>query len=207
MGHATARAPIEKPNALNAPLFRHLVSQLEAPRHWLILDLGAASTELLTLLGRFRCCVEIADVVDDGHGLDGLNDPEADAGALRAAAEALLPARREAPIDIVLCWDLLNYLRPKGVSALMQAIAARSGRGAMAHGLIVYRDSTMPREPGRFVPSEDLKLVNRKRRPDEIKAPRYSPEDLSRAVAPFQIDRGMLLANGMQEFLFRLPLS
>ncbi len=32
----------------------------------------------------------------------------------------------------------------------------------------------------------------------------YSPEDLAKHMAGFEIDRARLLGNGMQEFLFRL---
>jgi hypothetical protein len=38
----------------------------------------------------------------------------------------------------------------------------------------------------------------------EIKAPRYSPEDLSRMPGHYAVDRARLLANGMQEYLFQL---
>ena len=37
-----------------------------------------------------------------------------------------------------------------------------------------------------------------------IAAPRYSPEDLGKSMGRFIMDRARLLANGMQEFLFRL---
>jgi len=204
MGRATARAPMVKPEALKAPLFRLLVDQLEVDGRRVILDLGAASTPMLSLLGRFRCRVEIADVACDG-GIERLN-AEAPADVLVANAESLLPGHRadDDAVDFVFCWDLPNYLKPAGLSALMSAIAARARPGALAHAFIVYSERSMPDRPGRFVPAEDLKLVNRGRPTAEIKAPRYSPEDLGRIMGRFAIDRAMLLANGMQEFLFRL---
>jgi hypothetical protein len=204
MGRATARAPMEKPSALKAPLFRLLVDRLEAGGRHVILDLGAASTQTLSLLGRFRCRVDIADLASDG-GIERLNAEEP-GDALVARAESLLPKLRsnDDAFDLVLCWDLPNYLKPAALTALMAAIALRARPGALAHALIVYSERSMPDHPGRFVPDEDLKLVNRARPGAEIKAPRYSPEDLGRIMRGFATERAMLLANGMQEFLFRL---
>jgi hypothetical protein len=195
---------MDKPSALKAPLFRLLVERLEAGGRHVILDLGGASTQTLSLLGRFRCRVDITDLASDG-GIERLNAEEP-GDALVAAAQSLLPKQRakDDAFDLVLCWDLPNYLKPPAMSALMAAIAARARPDALAHALIVYSERSMPARPGRFVPDEELKLVNRVGPVGEIKAPRYSPEDLKRNMGRFVIDRAMLLANGMQEFLFRL---
>jgi hypothetical protein len=205
MGRATARAPMEKPEALKAPLFRLLAEQLDGAGRCHILDLGAASTPMLSLLGRSRCRVEIADLGSD-DGIARINVEAATGEELAAIAESLLPAHHgdDDALDLVFCWDLPNYLKPKPLAALMNAIAARGRRGALVHALIVYSERTMPERPGRFVPTEDVMLVNRGAAAAEIPAPRYSPDDLRRIMGCYTIDRAMLLANGMQEFLFRL---
>ena len=124
MGRATARAPIEKTEALKAPLFRSLVEQLDGAGRRHILDLGAASTPMLALLGRSRCRVEIADLASDG-GI-GRMDAELPPEELASLAESLLPVHGggDEALDIVFCWDLPNYLKPKPLAALMNAIAA-----------------------------------------------------------------------------------
>ena len=204
MGRATARAPMDKPAAaLNAPLFRLLVDQLDTAGRHVILDLGAASTPMLSLLGRSRCRVEIADLASD-DGIARMN-AEAPADLLATTAESLLPQHgADDDVDLVFCWDMLNYLKPEAISALMSAIAARARPSALAHALIVYSERSMPGRPGRFVPTEDLKLVNRAVPGAMIEAPRYSPEFLGRIMGSFAIEHARLLANGMQEFLFRL---
>ncbi|MEX2125700.1 MAG: hypothetical protein WD795_17565 [Woeseia sp.] len=203
MGRATARAPMDKPEALNAPLFRRLVEQLDAARRRIVLDLGAVSTPMLSLLAGCRCRVDIADLASDG-GIERMNT-EAPRDVLVAMAESLLPRQRaDDAVDLVFCWDIPNYLKPEAMSALMSVIAARARPGALAHALIVYSERSMPDRPGRFVPAEDLRLVNRAAPAAEIKAPRYSPEDLGRIMGRFKIEHARLLANGMQEFLFRL---
>ncbi len=203
MGSATARARLERPEWIKAPLFDQLFDQLAAERRWVVLDLGPASTPMLDLLSGFRTRVEIADLNGCG-GIDMLN-LETEPDKLRELADIVLPRHDGGePIDIVFCWDLLNYLKPTAIEALSAAIESRCRPGTLAHGLVAYADSEMPPKPVRFEPSAERKL--REVRPTGlgIPAPRYSPEVLSRQMSNFTIERAMLLANGMQEFLFRL---
>jgi len=124
MGRATARAPMEKPAALNAPLFRQLIEQLDSNRRLVVLDLGAASTPMLSLLGQYRCLAEIADLASDGS-IDLLNN-EMPADARCQVAESVLPRHTaDTEVDYVFCWDLLNYLKPEAITALARAILAR----------------------------------------------------------------------------------
>jgi hypothetical protein len=203
MGRATARAPIEKPSALKAPLFKLLVDELDASSRHVALDLGAVSTQMLSLLAGYRCCVEVADVVRNG-GLEQLNADQAQ-NERCAAAELLLPRHRVGdPVDLVYCWDLLNYLKPEAISALAAAIRTRAEPHARAHALIFYSERTMPDRPGRWVPAENGVLVDQANAsPAMIAAPRYSPELLVRIMGGVVIEHARLLANGMQEFVFR----
>lgn len=200
---ASRRVPPTSAATFHAPLFHDLVDGLDAAERHVALDLGAASTEMLALLGRSRSRVEIADLAHFG-GVDRLNAAEPGA-ALANAAETLLPNRRtDDPIDLVFCWDLPNYLSLKSLSALMTAIAHRSGHRALAHALIFYAGNDMNEHPGRFVPTPDGELSDRGAAKATIAAPRYSPEDLGKNMGGFAIDRVRLLSNGMQEFLFQL---
>lgn len=203
MGRATARAPMEKSSALKAPLFKLLVDELDESSRHVALDLGAVSTQMLSLLGGFRCCVEIADLARNG-GLEQLNADQEQHERL-AAAESLLPEHRVGdPVDLVYCWDLLNYLKPDAISALMAAIGSRAHPDGRAHALIVYYERTMPERPGRWLPAEDGVLVDLAvPSPATIEAPRYSPEFLGRIMGGVAIEHARLLANGMQEFVFR----
>lgn len=203
MGRATARTTIEPPALLNAPLFRQVVGQLDGANHRIVLDLGAASTPMLSLLGQSRCRVEIADLADEG-GISKLNS-EMPANELVALAASLLPEHQsEEAVDLVFCWDLLNYLQPRALSALMSAIAARGRPAMLAHALIVYSERSMSGRPGRYVPTDDMKLLNRHSPAAMIAAPRYSPEFLGSNMDGFAIEHARLLGNGMQEFVFRL---
>ena len=200
MGRATARPPVQEAAQLNAPLFRELTRVCDPPERRVVLDLGAATTPMLTLLGRNGCHVQVADIVD-GHEIRRLNGAEP-GRELDELAASMLPRHCAVdPVDLVFCWDLPNYLTLAACSALMRAIAARSRPGTVVHALIVYSERTMPDRPRRYVPTGDGRLVNHSNPAAMVDAPRLSPETLGNAMRPFTIDRARLLANGMQEFL------
>jgi len=195
-GERDARAP----EALNAPLFHSLIKRMEGGGRWVVLDLGAARSDTLRTLSRFRCRLDIVELAD---GLDLLTE-ETDPRRLRQIVETLLLPRCREGIDVVLCWDLINYLAQPALTAVMECIAARCKPGALAHGLVYYSMRQMPERPGCFVPIDDQRLINRAMSGPERPAPRYSPEDLARCMPRYTVERGRLLRNGMQEFLFRL---
>ena len=191
------------PAAVRAPLFQDLVTRLDDARRHVVLDLGPATTEMLALLSQARCRVEIADFAHFG-GIDMLNNAEP-GPALVAAAESWIREQPEDdPIDLILCWDLPNYLSLDALSALMTAIGRRARPDAIAHALIFYADREMRDRPGRFIPTADGELKDYETPGTAIAAPRYSPDDLRNNMGPFEIDRGRLLRNGMQEYQFRI---
>ena len=198
-----ARSPnlarIEQPESFNAPLFRSLVEDLPARKRWVVLDLGAARTQTIALFGQYNSRLNIADLADEVNGLNALSDPQ----LTRNAVESLLPTCNDEPTDLVLCWDIMNYLERPALKAVMSRIAARARSGTLVHALIFYSHTNMPARPGSYVPQEDCSLLDVATHLDERPAPRYSPDDLKQCLAGYSIERAMLLSNGMQEFLFR----
>ncbi len=196
---AKAPAPPGVPVAFHAPLFQELVTGLEPTKRHVVLDLGAASTSMLALLGRSRCRVEIADFLYYG-AVDELNAAETSAAVASSLLPTPLPGNE---FDLVLCWDLPNYLSLDALSALMTAIKRRSRPRALVHSLIFYAEREMSETPGHFVPAADGELVDRNTWRASVPAPRYSPEDLTNNMGGFMLDRARLLSNGMQEFVFQ----
>lgn len=194
-----AKPPATELAPVNAPLFRRLVESLSEERRSVVLDLGPARPEMVALLTPFRCRLDIADVAEGLADLDAEPDP----ALLRAKAEALLPPARKEPADIVLCWDLLNYLQRPALAAFMDCIAARMRPGAFAHVLIVYSGTRMPARPSQYSPLPDGRLIEAVTTDTQRNAPRYSSEDLRHSLRRFTAESVMLLKNGMQEFLFR----
>jgi hypothetical protein len=184
---------------LNAPLFRSLVERMQGGERAVILDLGPAQPATISLFSHFRCRLDIADVAE---GLSSLSGDEETPDTLREKVEGLLPGRREEPTDLVLCWDLLNYLDPSALKAFMTCIAERGRPGMLAHALIAYSAPRMPASPNRYAPTEDFRLKVLPTTNREINSPRYTLESLAQRMPRYRRERTMLLRNGMQEFLF-----
>ena len=185
---------------INAPLFRNLVEDFENhpdTRH-VVLDLGPARPETVALFGRFRCRLEIADFAEDLDGINGLEEPD----ELDDRLHTLLPPQHAEAADLVLCWDLLNYLERPALKALMHALQERLAPGARLHALIVYASDRMPAHPARIVPCDGGLEHDVSGDPAARPAPRYTPDELARLASGFAVERAMLLRNGMQEFLF-----
>lgn len=196
----SAKPPLAAaPVPVNAPLFRRLVDSLSEERRSVVLDLGSVRPEMVALLTPFRCRLEIADVAE---GLPEL-DAEPDPSLWRAKAEALLPPARKEPADIVFCWDLLNYVQRPALSAFMDCVADRMRPGAFVHALIAYSATQMPVRPSQYSPLPDGRLLEVVTTDVQRSAPRYSSDDLRRALPGFTAESVMLLKNGMQEYLFR----
>jgi hypothetical protein len=195
-----ARVASVSTEPLNAPLFRSIVQRLEGGGRFVVLDLGAARTETVRLLGQFRCRLDIAGLAESVDALNAEESPR----ALRELAEHSLPVRSREPTDLIFCWDLINYLKRPALTAVMECIATRSRRGALAHALIYYSARKMPQRPSCFVPLDAERLANVGPAQPERDAPRYSPEYLTLCMPRYTAERGRLLRNGMQEFLFRL---
>jgi len=194
------RGQIKQPENFNAPLFRSLVDGLSARERWVVLDLGTARTQTIKLFSQHRCRLDIADMAGDIAELNA--SPEQ--SQVQQAICKMLPKSSDEATDLVLCWDMLNYLERPALRAVMSHIAARGKAGTLVHALIFYSHTHMPSQPGCYVPQEDNSLSDVATSLDERPAPRYSPDDLKQCLSDYSIERAMLLSNGMQEFLFRL---
>lgn len=185
---------------LKVPLFHTLLERLSDGRRAIVLDLGPARTETLALFGQFRCRMEIADIAASVDELQTDAEPD----ELRKQVETLLPAPQEPPVDLVLCWDLLNYLPRPALKAFMTSVATRCQPGALVHSLIAYSAKQMPARPNRYAALDEEHFLTTPLTGEMRPSPRYSPEDLGLCMPGYKMVRAMLLRNGMQEFLFRL---
>jgi len=209
-GVATAGAPTPARNAgsvvstFKTPLLARILSAEASEQRRVVLDLGGPSQTLLQQLGAIGPCrVEIADLVGTGC-LALLNAPEFGEDSGEAGIRAILPAARE-PLDLILCWDLPNYLNLNVLGQLFAILGERARPGCRLHMLIAYSKREMPAVPARYRYSSDGQLTQTSRDASFTAAPRYSPESLGAAVGDFQYERGVLLSNGMQEFVYTWP--
>lgn len=182
-----------------APLFWSIAERLREGGRWVVLDLGAPRGGNIEFFSRFRSRLIIANL---GAGLEELNAAE-DAEDAGRRVDELLPAHGSDPLDLVLCWDVLNFLKPPALSALMERIGRRLRRGASVHALMAYAATRMPAEPGSYVIRGDGELAGGFSSEGTREAPGYSTAQLLRFMRHYQVEKSVLLRQGLQENVFR----
>lgn len=194
---STASSPGQ---GLQAPLFEQVIRDLDVDRRQVILDCGAARSGTISLLSAFRCRLDVLDLATALPSLRGATDRD----ERRELLAECLDCPHQEPGQLVLCWNLLNYLQPSDIETLADLLAARLAAGARLHALIEYSSPLMPASPGHWVPDEFGRLYADQPETEEVRAPRYSPRLLERLMPQFRPERSILLGNGLREHLFQL---
>jgi len=172
-------------------------------RRHVVLDLGRARSGTVDLFGRYRCRLDVADLPGLLPELPAIDQDDSQQ-AIEGWLDRLLPPARGETVDLVLCWNLLNYLPAAVIEALGRRLAERASPRARLHALIEYQATRMPAVPASFAPSGlELLADPAPGEAAEIPAPRYTPKELEKRLPGFSSEKTMLLGNGMQEYLYR----
>lgn len=203
---SNAARPLDEsgPEPIRAPLFAMAVEAFEDDRRHVVLDLGRARAGTVDLFGRYRCRLDVVDLPSHLGAMPDLDDEDQGPQAVERWLDGLLPPTRGETVDLVLCWNLLNYLPAGVIEALGRRLAERASPHARLHALIEYQATRMPAVPASFAPAGlELLADPAEGDPSAIPAPRYSPKELEKRLPGFSSEKTMLLGNGMQEYLYR----
>ena len=173
-------------------------------RKYHILDLGPPTQENVIFFSQRN----IRHYIDNLQGslnlkADSLSDIDDDSRNFGIDEfERILPYSNDILFDVILLWDLPNYLNEKSIDALIRHLGQFCRRGALLY-FLVYSQKEMPVYPARMH-FEDVDHLNYlPQLPIEKRSPRYSPKQLEKLMAGFTIYRLFLLGNGLQEHVFR----
>lgn len=164
---------------------------------YFVLDLGQALGINVDFWSQFPCRIYIADFYR-AYRAAAASSPE-DSGA--AVLSELLAFSAGAHFDIILAWDLLNYLGHDEIDALIRHLSSSSRPGTFLFALISSH-MEIPEEPNLF------KIIDRERISYEIRtptprpSPHYHSKELARMLAPFTVSSSYLMRNGIQEYVF-----
>ncbi len=185
---------------VEAPLLEATLGRLESDQRHVVYDLGPASSGTLACFANGRSRLTFADAVEELTALAAETDPS----ALKKRIDDLLPRADGAPVTLVLCWDLPNFLSRPALRALMECLTERCGGGALFHQFIAYPARESPLQPGRYGLRSDGKVI-RLRPPTESRGtlPVLPMRELEQVMPNCHLVRSVLLASGMQDCLFR----
>lgn len=103
--------------------------------------------------------------------------------------------------DIILGWDLFNYLDLDAATEMVSRLSRFSRRGAIVF-LLVSTQKVIPSEPCRYMVADSKHLIWEPTCVDTQPCPRHTPLAITKMMVGFEVLRSFLLRNGLQEYLF-----
>ena len=107
-------------------------------------------------------------------------------------------------LNLLLLWDLPNYLDPRIISELILVLLPHLDRQAHIH-FYLNTQRTMPAVPSqyRFAGSDKVRVQTQSTQ--TLESPGYYKEALEQIFEPFIVKKSILLSSGVQEYLLILP--
>jgi len=196
-----------------------LLGRLDGDRKYQILDLGAAHGATVEFFSRYSCKLYVADLhrsllasrSSPGPLADGLaeagaepnteEDEEAAAAERARAFDNLLPYEEDTRFDLILAWDLLNYLEPEQIEFLGRRLSNFSNGSTKLFAMVAIHQE-IPARPCAFRIRDpetlEFDALTDRTRP----APRHAEPALRRLMAGFDVESTCVLRNGLQEYVF-----
>ncbi len=185
-----------QPTLALAVLFR----QLRADRKYHILDFGSASGTNVEFLSRYPCRLTVEDLHQTLASFDFFAGRESPCD-YQKVFQYLLPYPETTRFDIVLAWDVFNYLEREVLRHLMQHLIRFCHAGTVLHAT-VSTARHIPDKPGQYRILDEANLLYLNDSSVLRPAPRYTEIDLKQLLAGFKVYSSYLLRNGMKEYLF-----
>jgi hypothetical protein len=201
--------------------FGSLLDWLARRTHPRLVDLGSAHGDNLAFFSRYGCRLEILDLYPQLRETTHPN-PASErertrqlvsrmlVGGVNSGGDAADAAPSEdageppAAIDVVLAWDLLNYLSRPQIEGLYQALLPLCGPGTRAF-LMLAHAPTLPLQPRRLRIAGSDRLVWDEQAPSVRPCPQYSEHQLHKLFPDFVVERSFLMRHGVREYVLAIP--
>lgn len=176
-----------------------LFHQLRPDRKYNILDLGPAFAANVDFFSQFSCKIYIEDLYRTLNSFDFFS-PE-DGFSYDAVFEYLLPYRRNTRFDLILAWDLLNYLERDEFLYLTRHLSKFTQSGSLLFAFICTHKHIREKPANYKIVDPETVLYETTStvlRP----CPQYQQTELNRLMPHFRVCNSFLLRNGMKEYLW-----
>lgn len=177
---------------------KSLLHSLEGSSRPSVLDLGVATSENLAFLCSLGARLSIADLYRSllplREQLEAAEDP-------RTLFDDLVPGDPSWPYDVVLAWDVLNYLKPEEIAWLATSVGRRSKPGAVMLAFIAS-SGEIPVRPATYHIVDGETLSVGAPAPRKRPAPRYPEPLLLRLMPGVSVESRFQLRNETVEYLF-----
>lgn len=179
--------------------FNVVYHQLRKDRKLHVLDLGPACGQNIEFFAQFPCKVYIEDFYNTLASFDYLA-PE-DGFSYDRIFDYLLPYQNGTHFDLILAWDLFNYLDREQFHHLVRHLRRFSRKGTVIFSLISTLKH-LPEKPNQFRIIDSERLLYESCSTVLKTCPRYQQTDLDQILKGFRTCNSFLLRNGFKEYLF-----
>jgi hypothetical protein len=174
-----------------------LCQKLQGKDTWNILELGTVRRDNIEFWSRYCDSIHVADLRSCLPLPDSAEDPELPGPEW----DRLLHLPEDRHFNVILAWDLFNYLELSAISGLTQYMSRFCRPGTVLFALI-FDHPQMPAEIAAYRIVDESHLSYEYANSEMRACPRHRSHDLARALRPFQISNSFLLRNGVVEYLF-----
>ena len=171
-------------------------------RHARVLDLGAAIGPNVSFVGRYAPKLYISDLYNTLRSLPG--GLPRDRKQFDRLLTQELPSSELGPFDLILAWDLLNYLTGEQLASLGRHLARLCRQDSLVFALFT-NSKEMPSQPIGFRIIDTDTLAYTIDSDIGRRAPLFKEPDLKRLLPDFEVETSFLLRNGFQEYVLLHP--
>ncbi len=183
-----------------SPVFASLIEAMGKKATQVVLDLGPARPANLELLSQFRCKLFIEDAHELVEGFT--SEPTADETVLKAWLAQWSAGIDDESVDVLLAWDIFNYLTPGLCRIFIDHVTPLLKPGAHLY-LLVYSQQEMPALPMEFMTIAADRIECRPLTGETRRCPRFNQTELTKRLRNFSVIKSVLLRNGLQEYLMK----
>lgn len=163
-----------------------------------VLDLGPALGNNVEFLSPFLSKIYIADLYTTLRS--SVDRAPLGRSKLTRILEQDLPPPSAAPIDLILAWDLMNYLDREQLRTLGRYLASLCRRDSLVLAMISTLKE-IPELPTRFLILDPETLIYENDSSRQRPSPRYREPDIERLMPAFEVETTFLLRHGVQEYV------
>ena len=195
----TSPQPEMEPAAHKSLALSALVQQMQSDRKYEILDLGPALGVNIGFWSQFQSRLYVADFYRSLGSSDSLQLQEGI--PYESVFRALLTGAADARFDIILAWDIFNYLNHDLLEGFIHYLGKLCRPGAFLFALISIMQQ-IPSDPIIFRILDREQLLYESRSAQVRPCPRHQAREINRMMAGFRVFGSFILRHGVQEYLF-----
>ncbi len=183
-----------------SPSLKFICKHLASDRKHAILDLGMPSGSNVDFFARVPCTLYVEDFYESLLSLPP-PDGDADDEFWDLRVDQCLAHDPGTRLDMIFAWDLINYMEPDLIRALMKRLSRSCRSGALLY-IMISTAPRIPRRPASISITYEDRVRYHGAAPVDKPNPRYTALKVERMLPRFRLLHSFLLGASLQEFLF-----